>query len=78
MPYWDLPGSPVVKTSPSVQGVHVQSLVRELRSHVPHGQETKTLDRNNIVTKSIKTFLKIKILYLVSLSSIGETCSVRF
>ena len=25
-----------------VQGVRVQSLVRELRSHIPHKQETKT------------------------------------
>ena len=38
----DFPGSPVVKTSPPVQGVWVQSLVGELRSHMPRSQETKT------------------------------------
>ena len=26
----------------SMQGVQVQSLVRELRYHMPHGQKTKT------------------------------------
>jgi len=36
-------------------GVRVRSLIGELRSHIPHGQETKTLNRSNIVTNSIKT-----------------------
>ena len=31
----DFPGSPVVKTA--CRGLGVQSLVRELRSHMPHG-----------------------------------------
>ena len=34
--YGDFPGGPVVR------GVWVQFLVRELRSHMPHGQKTKT------------------------------------
>ena len=39
----DFPGRPVVKTSPPVQRVWVQSLVGELRWHnKPRGQETKT------------------------------------
>ena len=37
-----LPSNPVVKTLPSKQEVQVQSLVGELRSHVPHGQKTQT------------------------------------
>ena len=40
----DFPGDPVVKTSPS-HGGGVQSLVRELRSHVLCGQKTKTWPR---------------------------------
>ena len=36
-----------------MQGVWVQSLVRELRHHMPHGQKQ---NRSNIVTNSIKTF----------------------
>ena len=38
-----------------VQGEQVQSLVGELRSHMPQGQKTKTQNRSNIVTNSIKT-----------------------
>lgn len=34
------PGNPGVKTSHSNAGVPLQSLVEELRSHVPHGQKT--------------------------------------
>ena len=38
----DLPGSPMVKTSPSSSGeVPVQSLVRELKSHLPQDQKPK-------------------------------------
>ena len=33
----------------------VQFLVRELRPHMPHSQKTKTENRNNIITNSIKT-----------------------
>ena len=36
----DFPGSSMVKTSPSNDGVWVQSLVRKLRSHMSHSQET--------------------------------------
>ena len=39
---WDFPGSPVVKTPCSMLGVQVQSLVRELRSHLLYSvSETK-------------------------------------
>ena len=38
-----------------LQGVRVRSLARELRSHMPRGQETKTWNRNSVVINSIKT-----------------------
>ena len=44
-----------------VQKVGVQSLVGELRSHMPHGQRTKTENRNHIVTNSIKTLKVVHI-----------------
>ena len=37
----DSPGGPVVKTALPVQGAWVQSLVWELRFHMPHGQKTE-------------------------------------
>ena len=43
-----------------VQGVWVQSLVRELRPHMPQGPKNQnTNNRSNIVTNSIKTFKMI-------------------
>lgn len=36
------PGGPMIGTLSSDAGVHVQSLVRELRSQTPHSQKTKT------------------------------------
>ena len=50
---WDFLGGPVVSISPS--RMSVWSLVRELSSHMPRGQNTKTQSRSNIVTNSIKT-----------------------
>ena len=44
-----------------MQGVSVQSLVGELRSHTPHGQKTETLNRRNIVTNSMKTLKMVHI-----------------
>ena len=41
-------------------GVQVQSLDRELRSHKSHDQKTKILNRNNIVTNSVKTLKMIQ------------------
>ena len=35
--------------------------VGELGSHVPHGQKTKTENRSNIVTNSIKTLKMVHI-----------------
>ena len=58
---WDFPGGPVVKTLPSNQGVQVQAPGSQLWSHMPHGQNTKTQNRNNVVIKSVKT---LKIIYV--------------
>ena len=44
-----------------MQRVQVQALVGELRSHMPQGQKTKTENRNNIVTNSIKTLKMVHI-----------------
>ena len=38
-----------------MQGVWVWSLVWELSSHMPHDQKTKTQNRSNTVTNSMKT-----------------------
>ena len=42
------------------QGLQVQSLVGELRSHMPCGQKAKTLNRSNTVTNSIKTLKMVR------------------
>ena len=39
-----------------MEQVQALSLVREIRSHMPRGQKTKTYNRNSIVTNSIKIF----------------------
>ena len=44
-----------------MQGVQVQSLARELGSHMPCGRKTKTWNRNNILTNSIKTLKMVHI-----------------
>ena len=41
----DFPGSPVVETALPIQGPRVQSLVRKLRSHMPHGTAKKTKNK---------------------------------
>ena len=41
----------MVGNLPPMQGVWVQSLVRELRSHMSCGQKTKTQNRSKIVKK---------------------------
>ena len=46
----------MVKTSPSKQGVRVQSLVRDLRSHTPCDQKTKTYKQNQYFNKFNKDF----------------------
>ena len=38
----DFPGGPVVNTSPFNEGVWIGSLVRDLRSHMPHSEKPKT------------------------------------
>ena len=45
----------MVANLPSKARDKVWSSVRELGSHMPHDQKTKTKDRSNIVTNSIKT-----------------------
>ena len=42
-----------------LQGVKVQSLVGELRSHMPFGQKTKTSNRSDTLANSIKTLKMI-------------------
>ena len=44
-----------------MQGVQVWSLVGVLRSHIPGGKKTKTYNRSNIVTNSIKTLKMVHI-----------------
>ena len=44
-----------------MQGVWVWSLVGELSSPIPHSQKTKTWNRSNIVTNSIKTLKVVHI-----------------
>ena len=53
----------MVRTLLPVQGVWVPSLVEELTSHMPLGQKTKTKtqNRSNIVTNSIKTLTMVHI-----------------
>lgn len=45
----------MVKSSPSNRGVPVPSLVGELRARMSPGQKTKTQNRSNLVTNSVKT-----------------------
>ena len=44
-----------------VQPVRVRSLVGELRSHMPQGPKTKTENRSNSVTNSVKTLKMVHI-----------------
>ena len=44
-----------------MQGLWVQSLVRELRSHMPCMPKAKTYNRSNIVTNSIQTLKMVLI-----------------
>ena len=64
MVYRDFSGSPVVETLPSrAEGDGlIPALLRKLTSHLIPSQKTKTLNRSNIGTYSIKT-LKGKKLY---------------
>ena len=87
--YWiglwrDLPGSPVVRTPPSNAGSASWSLVRELRSHMPHSQIIQTKNRSNTVTfnKDFKSgphqkkkTLKNKFMELETTPILRITCS---
>ena len=56
----DFPGAPVVKTVLPMQGVWVRSLVRELRSHMPHGKKQNTKQKQ-YCNKFNKDFKKVRI-----------------
>ena len=51
----------MVKTWPSNAGIWVQFLVRELASLMPRGQKTKTYERSNTVTNSVKILKMVHI-----------------
>ena len=51
----------MVKTCFPIKGVRVQSLIRELRFHLPEGQEKKKKNRDSIVTNSIMTLKMVHI-----------------
>ena len=57
----DFPGSQVVKTLPSKAGGEGSTPGRELRSYMPQGQKTKTQNRSNLVTDSVKTLKMVHI-----------------
>ena len=61
--FLDFPGGPVANHLLDhhlpMQWMQVQSLVKEVISHVPRGQKTKIQNRSTIVTNSIKTFKKM-------------------
>ena len=56
----DFPGAPVVKTVLPMQGVWVRSLVRELRSHMPHGKK-QNAKQKQYCNKFNKDFKKVRI-----------------
>ena len=51
----ELPSLSAIKTAASNAGVQVHSLVGEVRSHILHGQKTKTLKKKKQEQYSIKT-----------------------
>ena len=52
--FGDFPGSPVVKTTLPTQGPWVQSLVGELRSHMPHSMAKKKFFYLILIKKFLK------------------------
>ena len=48
----------MVKILPPMQGVQVQSLVRELGPHMPHGQKNKNIVQKQCCNKFNKDFKK--------------------
>ena len=48
------PGGPVVKTAFPMQGVQVWSLVRKLRSHMPHSMAKKKKNKSCYAQKKKK------------------------
>ena len=55
-PLGDLPGGPVVNTLLSNVGVHIQSLVQELKSHMPCGQKPERKQQKLYCNKFNKDF----------------------
>ena len=45
---WDFPTGAVVKTPPPTAGEQIQSLVRELRSHMPQGAVKKQTNKTQL------------------------------
>ena len=87
---WDLPRGPVVKTPPPFsEEVWVRPLARELRSHTPCSPKTKTSNRSDIATNSVKTlkiihsniymyfFLKGWLLHLTCEAVVAQTCGPK-
>ena len=52
----DIPGGPVARTSPSNTGIQVQALLRELKSHKPHGQKNQNIKQKHYCNKFNKDF----------------------
>ena len=50
-----VPGAPVVKTLPPSVEVPVQSLIRELRSHMPHSQKQQQQQQQKQQNNNHKT-----------------------
>ena len=54
----NFPGGPAVKTSPSNTRGALQSLVGELRSHVPSGQKNQNMKQKQLCNKFNKDLKK--------------------
>ena len=57
----DFPGGPVVRTSPSNEGLQVRFPGQGVKIPHVYGQNTNTENRNYIVRNSIKTFQMVHI-----------------
>ena len=66
---WDFPGGPVVETALPVQGAEVQSLVRELTSHMPWYAAKKVKKKEKKIIKCVwerkANFMVLKYLFSI-------------
>jgi len=60
IPWWSS-GFSKDRESLSQDGVQIRSVVGETKCHMPCSQKTKTLNRSDIVTNSIKTLEMVHI-----------------